>query len=282
MAYCYTEKHVAIGPNKILVCIESQGSGEHFLSLFDGFLVPSPLKHNRPDFTINLRAHSRPPASSDTISPEPIILPIARHCFSLKWRFIIGQIDLSKNTMDLDVYDKHFVFNAALRIGLFFCVLRCGGIMLHAAGVVVPPATPLVFSGRSGSGKTTIAKDAIRRFTQTELLSDEIVLLQRGADKSIYAHSTPFWGELQVKGKKQDSPLERLYFIHKDSFNRTQPLTKQKLVSRLAENTMTFCRTPPSVQFTLGTIAGIAEEIPGFDLHLSRDLSFWDTLDLEG
>ena len=100
---------------------------------------------------------------------------------------------------------------AAFRFLCAVLVLREGGVMLHAAGVV-HDARARVFCGPSESGKTTVARLAGAR----AVLSDESVVLRPGAG-GYRACATPFFGEAgpvptQSSG---DAPLAAIYFLRK-------------------------------------------------------------------
>jgi hypothetical protein len=117
---------------------------------------------------------------------------------------------------------------AALRLLCATLLLDAGGVMLHAAGVVVD-GRALVFCGPSGCGKTTIARLAGRR----RVLSDETTALRPSGD-GWRACATPFFGEGgPVMGQRNGAaPVRALFFLEKSDTFAHRPLGRREAAER--------------------------------------------------
>lgn len=72
-----------------------------------------------------------------------------------------------------------------------------GAVELHAAGVVAPSGRGYLFAGQSGDGKTTLAR-LWQELAGAAVLSDDRVVLRRGADGAWSMHGTPWHGEAEL------------------------------------------------------------------------------------
>ena len=87
---------------------------------------------------------------------------------------------------------------------------RVGGLLIHGCGLR-HAEMGVVFPGRSGAGKTTLARKAP---DADDVLSDEIVIVRRGDDGSGACTARPFWGDFARGGISMRSwPLRTLAFL---------------------------------------------------------------------
>ena len=84
------------------------------------------------------------------------------------------------------------VFENFLRVMAAHRALDQDGALLHSAGLVVDNEA-YIFCGRSGAGKTTLARKAFE--CGAKILSDDINLLLPGPIPRYFAHAIPFTGE---------------------------------------------------------------------------------------
>ena len=94
-----------------------------------------------------------------------------------------------------------------LRIVYSFALIEAHGLVIHAASLV-RNGRAFLFCGRSGSGKTTIA----RLSQHATLLSDELSIV-RITDHRVRCYGTPFWGDLARAGEDRAAPLVGIYFL---------------------------------------------------------------------
>jgi hypothetical protein len=111
----------------------------------------------------------------------------------------------------------HAVFENLLRLTVAYDVLGRGGLLLHAAGIVIDNGARVLF-GHSGAGKSTSSTIAMR--AGHTVISDDIVVLMP-AEKGWEVRKVPFCG---TTGGTMDAqaryPLAGLYHLHQSETNR--------------------------------------------------------------
>src|ERR1019366_9947303 len=101
-----------------------------------------------------------------------------------------------------------------------------------------------LFSGVSGSGKTTMARLAP---PDAALLTDEISYVTRQNDRYL-AVGTPFFGELARVGENLRAPIECIYLLAKGPENKIEPIVGADAVRGLLGNILFFARDPEFVR----------------------------------
>jgi hypothetical protein len=103
------------------------------------------------------------------------------------------------------------------------------GLILHGAGAVLGGRS-FVFAGRSGAGKTTLARQ-FQSEARLQLLSDDRIVV-RGRPGRYEAFGTPWPGEARV-ARSARAPLGGIFFITHGLENRVRPLPASFIADRL-------------------------------------------------
>jgi hypothetical protein len=187
-----------------------------------------------------------------------------------------GTIDLLKGSGNLYTMPKSFAFalKVLLRYLFIFIHLRDGdGLVLHALGVL-KDGEAYVFFGPSGSGKTTAAHLS----NGCTILSDELVFVQL-AQESFWVHPTPPWGDIQ-RGKRENRPypLKAVFkLIKADDIGMKQSNPAQGIA-----DVTTFPHLPRDLigpDRLLERFTQLVKRVPFYELHFTRDRSFWPCID---
>jgi hypothetical protein len=135
-------------------------------------------------------------------------------------------------TRSAERLDTTFVFENFLRVISAYAAVRMGGLLLHSAGVVVNEQAYL-FLGRSGAGKTTMARKALT--AGAEILSDDGNLLLPEEDGGFSAGPVPFAGELgQVPQQHpRKRPVKALIWLSKGDLAGIRQLSRAQAYSRI-------------------------------------------------
>ncbi len=142
------------------------------------------------------------------------------------------------------------------------------GTEVHACGLIDSEGLGHLFVGKSGAGKTTMAKlwQGVQGVT---VLSDDRIILRQLGDK-IWMYGTPWHGEggMAVASK---APLSRIYFLQKAENNELLPLKEAEAAARL-----TACSFPPyynrkAMEFTLGFLSEVVKEVLCYELRVKPD-----------
>jgi hypothetical protein len=157
----------------------------------------------------------------------------------------------------------------ALRVLLALALLRRGGLLLHAAGVVRPPGATILF-GRSGSGKSTVARLARGR----PLLGDDLVALTPGRDGWI-AHATPFGGGAARRRRARSARLGALLRLRHGPELELRRLAPARGVAELLQSTVLPAAGPSDRAAALERCAELATALGVRELRFPIDHGLW-------
>ena len=154
------------------------------------------------------------------------------------------------------------LFNPIVEVCLLSRLALDGGLLLHAAGVSIQDQG-YVFTGASGTGKSTIAQ--LFADQGALILSDERVILRRqGASVTVYG--TPWVGSGQYAAQASRA-LTGLYGIsHGEHRHRLEPLSPTKTMSLLLQQAFLPHWDRAAMEATLDFLASLTAHIPCFSL----------------
>jgi hypothetical protein len=145
---------------------------------------------------------------------------------------------------------------------------RGRGAEIHACGLIDTQGHGHLFVGKSGAGKTTMA-----RLWQDEpgvtILSDDRIILRK-VDGRIWMYGTPWHGDGGMASPEKVL-LKRVYFLEKGERNELLP--RRRVQAALG---LSACSFPPfysreAMEFTLGFVEAVAREIPCYELQFVPD-----------
>lgn len=181
---------------------------------------------------------------------------------------------------------------------------RGRGVEVHACGLIDTEGQGHLFIGVSGAGKTTMAR-LWENIPGVKILSDDRIILRkkqktvtppgsaspplkiRGGKRGVmipevgsydfqanehqvYMYGTPWHGE-GGQSFAGSAPLSRIYFLKKARQNALAPLKEADTVSRLFTCSFMPFYNREAVDFTLGFLGEIAQEVPCFELSVIPD-----------
>ena len=146
------------------------------------------------------------------------------------WNGLQGEFNLNNMEGKLFCRPFHQSLNSFLRFIFSLFLLKNNGFLFHASSLI-RNGKGYIFPGKSGSGKTTIAKLS----DDSTILTDELSLV-RLMDGDYYIFGTPFSGELEVFGENTKALLSGVYFPIKDKENYIKEVSKAKSLQMLLPN----------------------------------------------
>lgn len=152
-------------------------------------------------------------------------------------------------------------------------------LLLHSAGIV-KGGTAYLFSGASGSGKSTIC-ELLTNDSACTILHDDIAAISQKEGR-FHAWSTPPKEDVPVR-RNISAPLRAVFFLKQDQNNYATRLSGREAARLLALNFI-----PPMVvkdgglgiapTESLGILFSLAERIPCYELHFRRESHFWECI----
>jgi hypothetical protein len=177
-------------------------------------------------------------------------------------------------TVDLDAREGHVALGAVdavaldtlLRVVYSLALLDADALVVHAASLV-RGGRAYLFPGRSGAGKTTVA----RLSPEATLLGDEIAIVEAAGA----CHGSPFWGELARPGDNVRAPLAGIYFLEQAGHHAATPLSPRQALTRLLPTVLFFAADPALTARVLEVAGRLVDTVPSYRLAFRRDPGFW-------
>ena len=161
-----------------------------------------------------------------------------------------------------------------LRIVISHGLLGLGGFLFHSAGIVWEQQAYLFF-GKSGSGKTTTARNAGKRL----ILSDDLVGVLP-TDENVAAHSTPFWNRGWAQQAKTSALVAGFYRLVKSQTVTLEPMRESIAVSEILSCIPIVPQNEAYCAQLIPTIQNMIDKVGVHYLHLRQDDAYWDVLRL--
>lgn len=143
----------------------------------------------------------------------------------------------SATTIDGDAFTAIYSFLQILL--MYYLAGRGRGIFMHAAGIKDAQGRGIVFAGKSGAGKTTLAR-AWHAYSDAQLLNDDRVIIRKQGN-GFLVYPGPWSGEFHDYSHEPflRAPLKRIFFLCQGRHN-----TVRKVLSREAFSLLYPCLFP--------------------------------------
>ena len=181
-------------------------------------------------------------------------------------------LELQSSFAECSGVQNEYALDSLLRVLLSVKLLPEPGFLIHAA-TIARDGRSHVFMGRSGAGKSTVARNA----PAGAALTDEISLVRR-IDGVWHAHGTPFWGEFRAGNQNKSLPLAGIYSLVQAPRNCARPLATRDALHQLLPNVLFFSTHRRHRDALLRVTSEIAAQVPFFRLEFTRDISFWEAI----
>lgn len=207
-------------------------------------------------------------------SPEPRVVRSAPDAIGVEHRDMVAMLALDGSRMDVLQPPRLLSTENALRVLFGLLLVRRGGLLLHAAGVVRRGAATVLF-GRSGSGKSTSAQLARGR----PILGDDLVALRRvGSDW--LAYSTPFGGASARRWRRPRAvPVSRLYRLRHGPELEARDLPAARAIAELVQCAVLPAAAASDQALAFERCVEIQAAVPVRELFFPLDPRLWRWLD---
>lgn len=144
-------------------------------------------------------------------------------------------------------------------------LMRYNGIMLHASAVAIDGKAYL-FSGPSGTGKSTHTRLWQQTFGErAQVFNDDKPALRR-MDGKWYAYGTPWCGKDGINLNMR-VPLAGICFLKQAKENSIVRLTNKEAVYRVFSQTLHRFYRQENLDLMLSHVDKLVREVPVFELH---------------
>ena len=155
------------------------------------------------------------------------------------------------------------VLNRLDQLLLMYILARRQGALIHSAGAVVGGGG-VVFAGRSGAGKSTIARQ-LRAVGKAPLLSDDRVVVRK-VGGGYFAYGTPWAGDAQI-ALNRSVPLNAVLFLHHGQANRVERVSPRDAFEKLLPMVSVPWYDRVAIEQITSFCEALTREIPSYDLH---------------
>ena len=245
------------------------------------------LSQNKSDLTIdvNIVLHNE---KIDIPSNILMSKTVDGNNFNFHSGLITGNIDMDKKQCTIYVKNALFkersvrIFEQFL-IQVYYTILKqknsdeVKNISFVHGCAVVKDGYGFLFSGPSGTGKSTIAKLS----SDFKILNDELVIVNR-LNGNYFVRSSPFRGDFK-KSVNDLAPLLALFLIKHGTKNMLRRINKTEFITRFVReiiysDSLLSIEKKESFLDMMDFCLGIADIVPFYELQFLPDKSFWDCI----
>jgi hypothetical protein len=253
--------------------LESEALAEVLRDRYESF-----ISDDRPFSTFRVTtfdAESDETAKKSRLGEQPA-LTLEGNRLGMKRSDFSGAFNIADNRGTLEVHESVYSFDAFYRVFYTWLMLKRGGFMLHASSVV-HNGKGYIFTGSSGSGKSTISGLS----AETTLLSDELTaVLKKNGEYEV--HGNPFWGDFQKGTAREKATVSHLFFLRKARENRIEQIPLRIKMKQILQNVLFFGRGLELTDELLSVFTDFMTQIPSAELHFKPDESVWRCIENAG
>lgn len=153
------------------------------------------------------------------------------------------------------------------KIFLFHLIIAFQGLLFHSSFAKLNEFG-LMFSGKSGQGKTTIAR-LFEKYGSAEILSDECVAVRK-LTNGFFAFGTPWSGEGNM-AVNDSSKISALFFIHHGSQNKIKKISSLKIIQRVFPVTSIPYYDKKLFNMASDFLDEFIKKVPVYDFYFTKD-----------
>jgi hypothetical protein len=154
-------------------------------------------------------------------------------------------------------------------IVLYYLTVKSDAIMIHASGIYDNNTRGLVFSGFSGSGKSTMA-GLWQKYGSIIINDDRLIIRKENESYNIY--NTP----MLYADMPKTAPLQSMYIIHHAVDNNIKRLSGAIAVSGLMAHCIQHSYNINFIQHHLEFISQLCDQVPVYDVGFIPDIKIVD------
>ena len=131
----------------------------------------------------------------------------------------------------------------------------------------------LLFIGKSGAGKSTIA-GLFGKEMKTTILNDDRIIIRKVGD-AFYMYGTPWHGDIRICSKDRIR-FKNIFFIKHAGRNYLKALNKTDAVASLISRSFVSFWDKKGMEFTMDFCSDLSAKVPCFEFGFIPDKSALD------
>jgi SynChlorMet cassette protein ScmC len=188
-------------------------------------------------------------------------------------------------------YERQFILMQFFLFPIYQKSITLGGLPFHTA-LAEFKGKGVLLVGPSNFGKSTCSE---RLPDSWNSLCDDETLAVLDSEGQYRAHPFPTWSDYILKRSEKkwkveySVPVEGIFFLKRDKFDKIVPVGKGQAAVLLNQSTMEVCykfwesisedEKRDAVRKTFDNACNMAEQIPSYYLHVSRQGKFWEAIE---
>ena len=190
---------------------------------------------------------------------------------------------VNRNFDDVDVYllikkkeapawdTTDIIYDFLQVLLLHFFALRKSAILAHAVGVKDVNGQGILFAGKSGAGKSTMAK-IWRYHSQAAIINDDRIIVRKTGSR-FAIHGTPWHGEFDdyLESRRESAPLKAIFIIRHAPENDVRKLTEKEAFKMLYPALFPTFWDQACLNQIISLTLSIIYQVPCFSLGFVKD-----------
>jgi hypothetical protein len=182
------------------------------------------------------------------------------------------EVDPDYRTALIKVYDDFALKHALLNLYSAFITHHQWGLLIHSS-CVVDQGIAYLFAGRSGAGKSTIARLSAPR----EILSDEASIVKIGSNEAMVFNS-PFRSDTEMPYDNGHYPLAAIQILHQSLENKRSRIEMMNGIMEVLNKVFYWAYHPDQTVKVLRICHQLVSCIPVYELYFQKNNVFWEQI----
>ncbi len=186
--------------------------------------------------------------------------------------FFTGFVDTNDNYGKLIIDEQNPLawLEHFLRIAFALTALPQNAMLFHGAGII-DNGQGYIFFGPSGAGKTTVTQ-----FSKPRVVLGDDMLVLRESNGTIKVHATPFNSETNgFRLTNGSASIAGCFRLIQDKTTFIKQLSWGKAMAELLANIPPLNKNNNDCQLAMTFCMDLIDRVPSFELHFTKDNSFW-------
>lgn len=172
----------------------------------------------------------------------------------------------------LMVYDEFALKHSLMNLYSAFITYFEWGLLLHAS-CVIDDGRAYLFAGRSGAGKSTVARLSEPR----EIFSDEASIVKI-SENEITVYNSPFRSDTEAPSGNGKYPLAGIYLLHQALYDWQVRIQISQGFAEVIEKVFYWAYHPDETRKVWGMCKRLVYEAPVRQLFFRKQADFWNEI----